>query len=113
MVFISQYEISTDGSQIILLNDFDYIRTQVDGALLVKGPANSAGLLVKIPGVIAVRELDDYAVDLSNGQATVKQGELVTKDKATITQEQPKQVSIALLLEIGLALYILVKVVLK
>jgi hypothetical protein len=113
MVYISQYEISTDGTKISLLEGFDFIRTQLDGSLLVKGPANSAGLLVKLPGVLAVRELDEYTVDLSNNQATIKQGELLTKKTSSIPMQTAKPVPVLLLIEIGIALYILAKVVLK
>jgi len=113
MVYLSQYEISTDGSKISLLPGFDFLRTQVDGAILVSGPANSAGQLIKIPGVLAVREIDEYTVDLSNNQATIKQGELLTKSPPKSDVDQPKQLSIIILLEIGIALYILAKVVLK
>jgi hypothetical protein len=101
MVYLSQYEISTDGSKISLLAGFDYLRTQLDGSLLVRGPANSAGQLIKLPGVLAVREIDEYTVDLSNNQATIKQGSLLVKKTSTPDENQPKQMSIIMLIEIG------------
>lgn len=112
MVYISQYEISTNGRAVVLPGDFELLRTQIGGALLVRGPRGSAGSLVKLANVLAVRELDEYAIDLQNGQATIKQGELVTKNPAAAAEES-KSFPIVLMLEIGIALYILVKVVLK
>jgi hypothetical protein len=112
MVYLSQYEISTNGRAVVLPGGFELLRVQIDGALLVRGPRGSAGTLVKLENVLAVRELDDYVIDLQNGQATVKQGELLTKSPAAAQQEN-KSFPIILMLEIGIALYILVKVVLK
>ena len=78
MVYVSQYEISTNGRAVVLPGGFELLRTQIGGALLVRGPRGSAGALVKLENVLAVRELDEYVIDLQNGQATIKQGELKT-----------------------------------
>lgn len=82
MVYLSQYEISTNGRAVVFPGGFELLRVQMDGALLIRGPRGSAGTLVKLENVLAARELDEYVIDLQNGQATVRQGELATNSTA-------------------------------
>jgi hypothetical protein len=112
MVYLSQYEISTSGRAVVLPSGFELLRIQIGGTLLVRGPRGSAGTLVKLENVLAVREQDEYTVDLQNSQAAVRSGELAVKDQAVVDEEK-KSFPVILMLEIGIALYVIIKVVLK